>query len=92
MQVFETFNDTKEERLYLWGREILSGPDKLIEGFIIAEFQENINVLLVLKVVVELDDVLVMQCLVKSYLVQQLKIICFLLSAWSFVKSTPTCR
>jgi hypothetical protein len=72
MEVLETSHNSIHERLDFRGSKVLPRPDDLIQGFILAKLKEYVDMIFVLKIVDELNDIFVMQCFVKSNLVEEL--------------------
>lgn len=72
VQVLQTLYYAVDEGLNLRSRKVLSGLNDLIQRLILAQLKEYVHVTLVLEIVLELDNILMVQCLVKSDLIEQL--------------------
>lgn len=59
MKVFEPLDNAINERLNLRSRKRLSRANDFIQRLILAKFQKYVNVVLILKIVKELDNIFV---------------------------------
>jgi hypothetical protein len=71
MDVFDSADDAQHEGLDLRSDEIVANADELVEGLVLAQLQEDIDAVLVLKTVVQLHHVGVVQRFMQFNLVGQ---------------------
>lgn len=64
VQVFECDNDLNDVALHFEFRETLSALDEFIESIVRAQFEQNVNVFVIFKNVLESNNVLMIQTLV----------------------------
>ena len=72
VQIFDCIADLNDIVFDFLLHKFFSSSEQLVEGLVLAEFEQNINILRSFKIVFKLDDVLMKQRPVDLYLTNQL--------------------
>jgi hypothetical protein len=72
VQIFESFDDSINKGLNLRCGEKVSNFDHFVERLVLTELQKDINIIFVFKVMVKLNNVLMVQGFMQSDLIQKL--------------------